>query len=63
MCKALFPYIIFELEHMFLRNDIKVLYKKESIYAYLGVISVFVGSVFMLQAARRAAVAIAESNI
>ena len=42
----LFPYILFQVEDMFLKNDWKVLAKLEAIYGYVGVVCIFLGKLF-----------------
>lgn len=42
----LLPYILYEIECMFIKNDYKVLIKVEAIYSYLGVALVFCGKIF-----------------
>lgn len=40
------PYIIYEIECLFIKNDYKVLIKKETIYGYLCLLSVVIGKLY-----------------
>lgn len=42
----LLPYMLYEIECMFIKNNYKVLLKVEALYCYLGVILVFCGKIF-----------------